>query len=130
MSVGIVTNQGTVVDPDNALSTKPFLQAVFYLLLCQGLVAMGRHQTTGGREDGAFTIALYRTAFQYEVQMVFVDALDYTPVVEVSVNLVVKSGLEFLAPTIEAEVEEDGLPRPLYRNKAMIASPCVVRSKR
>jgi hypothetical protein len=67
MAIGIIANETAVVEPYNALGTEIFLETDLYLCLCEGLVAMGRHETTGGGEDGALAIALDGTAFEDEV---------------------------------------------------------------
>ena len=65
---------------------------------------MGRHQTASGGKDGPLAIALDAAPFEYEIQMVFVDAFHQALFVEVAINLIVESRLELLAPAVEAEI--------------------------
>ena len=89
------------------LSTQECLEVRLYLILCEGLVAMGGHQTASAGEDGALAIALNRAALEDEIQMVLVGALDQSLVVEMPVDGIVELRLELLAPAVETEVEED-----------------------
>ena len=107
MAVGIVADERAVLQPDDALGTQPQLQALFYVVLRQRLVAVGGQQAAGGGEDGASAVALDGAAFEHEVQMVFVASLDEAAVVDLATDAVVEFSLELLAPAVEAEVEED-----------------------
>ena len=107
MSVGIVANERTMIQPDNALCPQPLLQAVFNLLLRKGLVAMGGHQAACGGKDSSLAVALDGASFEHEVQVIFVGALEESLLIEVTVYLIVERRLKFLTPAVEAEVEED-----------------------
>ena len=107
MAIGIIANEAAVVEPYNALGTEIFLEAGFNLGLREGLVAMRRHEATRSGEDGAFAIALDRTALEDEVEVGLVLALNDALVVEVLVDLIIQIGLELLTPAVELEIEKD-----------------------
>ena len=107
MAIGIIANEAAVVEPYNAPGSEIFLEAGFNLGLREGLVAMRRHETTGRCENGALAIALDRTAFEDEVEVGLVLALNDALVVEVLVDLIIQIGLELLTPAVELEVEKD-----------------------
>ena len=87
---------------------------------------MGRHQTASGGEYGPLAIALDAAPFEYEIQMVFVDAFHQAFVVEVAINLIVESRLELLAPAVEAEIKQYQMAIFFDGNKSVVACPCVV----
>ena len=107
MSIGIIAYQRAMIYPNNALSTQVFLQSGFYLLLCEGLVAMGSHQTTGGGKHCSLAIALNASTLQDKVQMRFVLSFYDAFVEKMLVNLIVESGFKLLAPSVEAEVKQN-----------------------
>ena len=116
-----------MVNPYDALCVEFLFQVLFYLFFRHGLVAMGRQQTAGGGKDSSLAIALYGTAFEHEVQTVHVFALHLTLIEETTIDGVVELGREFLAPAVEAEVEQSGVALIVHEgDKAMIASPSVV----
>ena len=106
MAIGVIANQGAVVEPHHALGTQICFEAFLYLGLREGLVSVGGHQATGGGKNGAFAIALDRAALEDEVEMVFVVALDQSLLVEVLVDGVVELRLELLAPAVELEIKK------------------------
>ena len=69
MTVGVVADEASVLQPDHALGTQILLQTIVYLLLGQRLVAVGCHQTTTGGEDGASSVALNAAALEHKVQV-------------------------------------------------------------
>ena len=107
MAIGIIANEAAVVEPYNALGTEILLEASLNLGLSEGLVAMRRHEATGGCEDGTFAIALDRAAFEDEVEVGLVLAHHTTGIIEMTVDLIIQIGLELLTPAVELEVEKD-----------------------
>ena len=107
MSIGIIAYQRAMIYPNDALGTQIFLQSRFNLLLCEGLVAMGSHQTTGGGKHRSLAIALNASTLQDKVQMRFVLTFYDASVEMVLVNLIVEPGFKLLAPSIEAEVKQN-----------------------
>ena len=127
MPVGIVADKASVLQPDHALGTQILLQALFYLLLGQRLVAVGGHQTATGGEDSASSVALDAATLEHKVQVRLVAALDQPLLVQVLVDLVVQLGRKLLAPPVELEVEQNlcsvGL---LDGDESVVAGPGVV----
>ena len=107
MSIGIIAYQRAMINPNNALSTQVFLQSCFNLLLCEGLVAMGSHQTAGGGKHRSLAIALNASTLQDKVKMRFVLTFYDAFVEKVLVNLIVESGFKLLAPSVETEVKQN-----------------------
>lgn len=105
MSIGIIAYQRAVINPNDAFGTQIFLQSCFNLLLCEGLVAMGSHQTAGGGKHRSLAIALNASTLQDKVKMRFVLTFYDASVEKMLVNLVVESGFKLLAPSIETEKE-------------------------
>lgn len=87
---------------------QPELELLLNVGLRQGLVAMGGKQALAGGEDGAVAVALYGAAFEYEVVHVTVEAASEQLwlLEECGIDGVVELMLEFLSPSVEAEVEE------------------------
>ena len=71
---------------------------------------MGCHQTTRGGEYRPFTVALNASALKNKVETIDIFALQGPLVVELTVQGIVEFGRELLAPAIEAEVEQAGMP--------------------
>ena len=69
MSVGVVTDEASVMNPYYALGSQILLETVLNLLLSEWLIAVGSQQTTGCGEDGSSAVALNAATFEYEVQM-------------------------------------------------------------
>ena len=116
-----------MVQPDDAVGTEPLLQPVFYLLLCQRLVAVGRQQTATGGKDGAAAVALDRAALEHEVEVVDVLTLYVALVIDAAVQGVVNLGGKLLAPPIELEIEQPHAALIVdQRDETVVACPRVI----
>ena len=102
-------------------------QPLLYFTFFKGLVAMWCCQTACCGEDGALTVALDRAAFEYEIQAVDIFTLHVTCLMHSAVDGIIVGSGEFLSPSVETVVEQTMVPLVVgERDKAMIASPCVV----
>ena len=127
MAVGVVARQVAVVYPQHAVGTEVGHQPLFYLVLGEGLVAVGSQQAAGGGEDGAPAVALDGAAFEHEVQMVYVLAADGPLIVEAAVDGIVLAGRKLLAPSVETKVEQQGRAAVAGEaDEAVVAGPGVV----
>ena len=142
MTVGIVARQVSVIDPEDALSVEVPFQAFFDFIFGERLVAMGGQQTACGGEYRPASVALDGTAFEHEVETVYVlprlplcqrGAVRRTEgweplVVEMAVDGVVEFCRELLAPAVETEVEQAVVTLIVGEgDESMIAGPSVVR---
>ena len=130
MSVGVIAYQTAMVEPYDALGTQPVFQPLFNRLLGKGLIAVGRHQTAKGGEDGPLAVALDAASLEHEVQMVLVGAFHQSLLIEMLVDLIVEFGRELLAPAVELEVEQKDVWPLLHGDEAMVAGPSVVGRQR
>ena len=126
VAVGVVAYQHAVVKPHDAVGSEPLLQPLFYLLLRQGLVAVGSQQTRGGGEHRATAVALNASAFKHEVEVRLIKPLHLTFHKDLPVDVVVEVGGKFLAPSVELEVEQDVFAVVLHGDEAVVACPGVV----
>ena len=103
------------------------LEPLLYLLPCEGLVAMGRHQTLLCGEYGAVSVALDASSFEHKVQMVLVGTLYGSLLHECAADAVVLFGGELHSPSVELEVQQAALAIGLQqRDEPMVACPSVV----
>ena len=106
MSVGVIADELSVVEPYYLTSAETFLQHLLHLSLCHGLVTVGCHKAYACGEHRAASVALYRTTLEHEVVVVDTFATEHATSVKRAVDEVVLVGSELLAPSVEAEVEQ------------------------
>ena len=107
MSIGVITAELAMMNPDDALGTQAVFQFFFYLLNCARLVAF--QQAERGCHDGASAIALYGSSFEFEVFVVFHLLGEVSFCEKVVGDVVVVGGRVFATPSIESELQVDGL---------------------
>ena len=76
MSVGVVANELTMIEPYNLACTKTLQKRLLYLLSCHWLVAMWRHKAHTGSEDGTASVALYRATLKHKVVIINAFAVE------------------------------------------------------
>ena len=106
MSVGVVADELSVVEPYYLAGAESLLQHLLHLCLRHGLVAVGRHKAYARGEHRAASVALDRTAFEHKVVVVDTLASEHSASMERTVDEVVLIGSELLAPSVETEVEK------------------------
>ena len=91
---------------------------------------MGGKQTAACGEHRSLAVALYRSAFEHEVVVVFIPSFHDAVFIQTAVDGIVEGRFEFLAPSVEAEVEQREravFSIPLFqRDEGVVSCPCVV----
>lgn len=136
MPIGIVAFEMSVVEPQHAIGSQPAFQFILNLLLAHGFVPVGCQQTGDGGEYGSASVALDASAFEHEVEMVFIMVAvaeeSFRPLFPYGlVDLVVVVGGELHSPTVELEIEHQAMLLSIGTlfqagNEGMVACPCVV----
>ena len=127
MSVGVVTRQRAMVNPEDALGTEVAFQTFLYLFLRHGLVTMGCHQTASGGEHRPTSVALNASAFEHEVEAVHIFAIYVSSVIKLTIQGVIEVGRELFAPAIKAEIEQAVVSLVVGEgDEAVVAGPSVV----
>ena len=92
MTVGIITDEVAMINPEDAFGMELLEQARLNLCFCERLVAVRRQQTPRGGEDRAPAIALDGAPLQYEVEATDIVASEGLRVVEATIEAVVEIG--------------------------------------
>lgn len=110
------------------LACSQALQSQSNVVFRKRLVAVGRQQTAGCREDGALTVALNGSAFEHEVVVWYQFSQKGPLPGKVTRDGIVLLPFELLAPSIETEVEQPTgmILTAEQRQRCMVACPCVV----
>ena len=94
---------------------------------------MRGQQTAAGGEDGALAVAFDGASFEHEVEMVLAGGgvgITIQHAEQLRVDGIIQPGLEFLAPSVEAEIQQANLSSLLFplnqTDKAVVAGPGVV----
>ena len=111
MSVGIVADELSVVEPYYLAGAETLLQHLLHLCLRHGLVAVGRHKTHARGEHRAASVALDRATFEHKVVVVDTfatehSATEHSATEQRAVDKIVLIGSKLLAPSVETEVEK------------------------
>ena len=106
MSVGVVADELSVVEPYYLAGAEALLQHLLHLCLRQGLVAVGRHKAYARGEHRAASVALDRTTFEHKVVIVDTLASEHTVTEQRAVDKIILVGSELLAPSVETKVEK------------------------
>ena len=127
VSVGVVALQMSVVEPEDALGVEVAEQALLNLRGGE-VVAVGGEEAGGGGEDGAFSVALDASAFEYEVEAGLVVVAAGQMGMDADVDLVVEMGGKLESPSVELVVEEGGGTVVVAEegDEGMVACPGVV----
>ena len=104
MTVGVVTNEVAIVEPQHTLGVKHIEQTLLNFGLFHRLVAMWGKQTLACCEDCSLAVALNGAAFKYKACTVLVLTLYNTGIIQLTVYGIVKCSLKLASPAIEAEV--------------------------
>ena len=135
MSVGVVADELSVVEPYYLTGAESLLQHLLHLCLRQGLVAVGRHKAYARGEHRAASVALDRTTFEHKVVIVDTLASEHTVTEQRAVDKIILVGSELLAPSVETKVKKAtggyGILAAAFccrdeRDEGMVASPSVV----
>ncbi|OPZ94020.1 MAG: hypothetical protein BWY72_02402 [Bacteroidetes bacterium ADurb.Bin416] len=128
MSIGIITGQVAVTEPQHPVHSQAGFQPGFDGSLIHGLIAVRGHQALGRCQQGTLTVALDTAAFQHEILLIFYGdrRVKQTGFEKTPANLVVEVGPEFFSPAIEREIQQNGLIIGENGNGAVIPGPGVV----
>ena len=135
VGIRVVALQASVVEPQDALGREASAEFPAYGLLGGRGLGGGApvivQVALGGGQYGALAVALYGTAFQFEVQLGHVEVVlrvvGEVLVVELAVDGIVQRCLELASPGIEAEVEQFACPVLAEQcDEGMVACPGVV----
>ena len=107
MSVGVIACQLTVIQPDDTLHIREEqAQPSVNILFCEWLIAVCSCQAAGCRKERTVSVALYRTAFQHKVLVIFQCTAEESCFINLPVDTVVLLGCKLPAPSVETEVEQ------------------------
>ena len=106
MSVGIITHQITMVEPYHIPYMEEIPELAVDVLAGERLVAVRRQQALRCGEERTLAVALYASAFEHEALVVFQRRIEGSLIVELQIDGIVLFPVEFLAPSVELEVEQ------------------------
>ena len=106
MSVGVITHQITMVEPYHISYMEEIPEQAVDVLAGERLVAVRRQQALRCSEERTLAVALYASAFEHEALVVLQCRIEGSLIVELQIDGIVLFPVEFLAPSVELEVEQ------------------------
>ena len=132
MTVCIVPDYATVVQPQHPVQSERSLELAFNLLLSQIIIPVYTCQAFGSRQKGTASVRVYAAAFQYKRTHVHSHhiILEHSLTENVPCNLIVKIGSEFQSPTVEHEIVEVLFPViPMDGYASVVPRPCIIQRR-
>ena len=124
MSIRIVAHKVAIIEPQHPVGTQISFQPSLNLLLSHRLVAVRSKQTLARCDYRTAPVALYRTAFEHEIEPVRIVAAQHF--LQLSVYGVVLFGRKLHAPAVETVVEQALTAIRNKRDETVVARPSVV----
>ena len=132
MTVCIVPDYTTVVQPQHPVQSERCLELTFYLLLGQIIISVYTCQTFGSRQKGTASVCIYTATLKHKRahvhphHIIFKDSLTEN----VPGNLIVKIGSEFQSPTVEHEIVEVLFPiGPMDGYASVVPRPGIIQGR-